>query len=211
LEAGQGNGQPGGCPDDERGEVAPHDCEAVRARVEGVPKPARKVFERKHAEREWLGNEIAALMGPLVRSLRGALLTCPGELGLAPNEAQALWVLAIRGSVATKDLARALDIDPANASTMITKLERRRLVCRDAASHDRRKLLISLTEEGRDLRRRLARCVAERPPQLPRADNRRARNLPGPPPPGGKRALGGLIPCPAGGWGRARRPDPEAD
>jgi MarR family transcriptional regulator, organic hydroperoxide resistance regulator len=113
-----------------------------------------------------LGNEIAALMGPLVRSLRGALLTCAGELGLAPNEAQALWVLALRGSVATKDLARALDIDPANASTLITKLERRRLVRRDAASHDRRKRLVSLTEEGREVRRRLAGCVAERRPSF---------------------------------------------
>ena len=105
-------------------------------------------------------------MGPLVRSLRGALLTCAGELGLAPNEAQALWLLALRGSVATKDLARALEIDPANASTLITKLERRRLVRRNAAPHDRRKRLISLTAEGREVRRRLVGCVAERRPSF---------------------------------------------
>jgi DNA-binding MarR family transcriptional regulator len=121
---------------------------------------------RQDKDREQLGNEIAALMGPLVRELRGALLTCAGELGLAPNEAQAMWLLGLRGSVATKDLARALDIDPANASTLITKLERRRLVRREAARHDRRKRLVSLTAEGRDMRRRLARCVAERRPSF---------------------------------------------
>lgn len=121
---------------------------------------------KEDKRREQLGNEIAALMGPLVRSLRGALLTCAGELGLAPNEAQALWLLALRGSLATKDVARALDIDPANASTLVTKLERRRLVRRDAATTDRRKRLISLTAEGREMRGHLARCIAERRPSF---------------------------------------------
>lgn len=116
--------------------------------------------------REQLGNEIAALMGPLVRELRAALLTCAGDLGLAPNEAQAVLLLGLRDSVSTKDLARALDIDPANASTLITKLERRGLVRRDAATHDRRKRLISLTAQGRELRRRLAGCVGERRPSF---------------------------------------------
>jgi DNA-binding MarR family transcriptional regulator len=103
-------------------------------------------------------------MGPLVRELRTALLTCAGEFGLAPNEAQSLWVLALRGSVATKDLARALDIDPTNASTLLTKLERRGLVRRDAVAHDRRKRLVSLTAEGAKVRERLAACVGERRP-----------------------------------------------
>jgi MarR family transcriptional regulator, organic hydroperoxide resistance regulator len=115
-------------------------------------------------QREQLRNEIATLMGPLVRELQTALLTCAGEFALTPNEAQSLWVLALRGSVATKDLARALDIDPANASTLVTKLERRGLVRRDAAAHDRRKRLVSLTPEGAEARERLAGCVGERRP-----------------------------------------------
>jgi MarR family transcriptional regulator, organic hydroperoxide resistance regulator len=117
-------------------------------------------------EREQIGNEIAALMGPLVRDLRMAFQTCAAELGLALSEAQALWLLELRGTLATKNLARALDIDPANASTLITKLERRGLVGREAADEDRRRRLVSLTAEGQKTRRQLARCIAERRPSF---------------------------------------------
>jgi len=115
-------------------------------------------------QREALGNEIAALMGPLVRELGGAFQTCAGDLGLAPSEAQILWLLAARGALPIKDLARALGIDPANASTLVTKLERRGLVRRDVAPHDRRLRLIAITRAGGDLRGRLAACIAERRP-----------------------------------------------
>jgi DNA-binding MarR family transcriptional regulator len=111
-----------------------------------------------------LGDEIAALLGPLVRDLSGAFRACAGELGLPQSEAQLLWLLDTRGALATKDVARALDIDPANASTLITRLERRGLARRDAAPHDRRMRLIAITDEGRAMRARLAGCIAERRP-----------------------------------------------
>ena len=114
--------------------------------------------------REQLGNEIAALMGPLVRGLNSAFQTCAGALGLTPSEAQILWLLQLRGALPIKDLARALDIDPANASTLVTKLERRGLARRDAAPHDRRMRLIELTGAGRGMRDRLAACIADRKP-----------------------------------------------
>ncbi len=114
--------------------------------------------------RERLGNEIAGLMGPLVRGMHGHFRACAEGLQLAVSEAQALWLLDLRGSVATKELARMLDIDPANASTLITKLERRGLVSRTAAPHDRRTRLVSLTGDGRETRRALARCIGERRP-----------------------------------------------
>jgi MarR family transcriptional regulator, organic hydroperoxide resistance regulator len=121
---------------------------------------------RERQRRAALGNEIAALMGPLVRGLRVTLLACAEELGLSPGEANALWVLAAIGDTTTKDLARRLDIDPANASTMLTKLERRGLVRREPAQHDRRKRVVSLTDQGRETRQRLARCVGERQPSF---------------------------------------------
>jgi DNA-binding MarR family transcriptional regulator len=116
--------------------------------------------------REELGDEIAALMGPLVRSIRVAFVACAGELGLAPSEAQALWVLETRDSVSIKELARALDIDPANASTLITRLEGRKLVRRMGAKGDRRKRVISITPRGRQTRTRLAACIGERRPSF---------------------------------------------
>lgn len=121
---------------------------------------------REQKERETISNEIAALMGPLVRGLRTTLRSCAEELELAPGEANALWVLAGVGELTTKDLARRLDIDPANASTMLTGLERRGLVSRQAAPQDRRKRVISLTEKGRAMRLRLAECVGERQPSF---------------------------------------------
>ena len=70
------------------------------------------VGEQNGSRREQIGNEIALLLGPLVRELRAALLACGSELRLTPNETQALWLLGARGSLPTGDLARALDIDP---------------------------------------------------------------------------------------------------
>ena len=119
-------------------------------------------MERKN--REVLGNEIAGLMGLLVRSLSAAFRECAAELGLALSEAHALWLLSTAGALTTKDIAGRLAIDPANASTLVTRLERRGLVQRAAADDDRRKRLVSLTEKGRDLRLRLAGCVGERQP-----------------------------------------------
>jgi MarR family transcriptional regulator, organic hydroperoxide resistance regulator len=119
---------------------------------------------RERQRREALGNEIAALMGPLVRSIRINLRACAEQLELAPGEANALWLLAAMGEMPTKDLARRLEIDPANASTMLTRLERSGLVRRDPAAHDRRKRVVSLTQKGRDTRQRLAQCIGERQP-----------------------------------------------
>ena len=121
---------------------------------------------RERQRREELGNEIAALMGPLVRNLRVTLRTCAEDAGLAPGEANTLWVVAAVGELTTKELARRLDVDPANTSTMLTKLERRGLVHREAAPHDRRKRVVSLTDEGRKTRIRLAQCVGERQPSF---------------------------------------------
>jgi MarR family transcriptional regulator, organic hydroperoxide resistance regulator len=118
----------------------------------------------KDKNREQLGNEIAGLMGPLVRSLSAAFRECAGELGLALSEAQAVWLLGTAGALTTKDLAGRLGIDPANASTLVTRLERRGLVQRDADADDRRRRLVSLTDNGAELRLRLAGCVGERRP-----------------------------------------------
>jgi len=121
---------------------------------------------RERDRREALGNEIAGLMGPLVRALRVTLRSCAEEAGLAPTEANALWVLAAGGEMTTKDLARRLDVDPANASTMLTRLERRGLVRRATAVTDRRKRVVSLTEQGQEVRTQLARCVGDRRPSF---------------------------------------------
>src|SRR5690349_6698850 len=114
--------------------------------------------------REGLGDEIAVLLGSLTRRLRRDFADCARELGLPLGDAQALWALAARGPLTTRDLAGALQIDPANASALVSRLERRGLVARTTDKRDRRRRLISLTRSGRDARLELAERVGERRP-----------------------------------------------
>ena len=115
---------------------------------------------------EQLVEEIATLMGTFVREMRVAFAAGARELGLAPSEAQVVWLLGVRERATTKDLAAALDIDPANASTLLTKLERRGYVQRAVAEDDARRRVASLTAKGRGLRTQLAEVVASRRPAL---------------------------------------------
>ena len=121
-------------------------------------------------KQEQLVEEIAALMGPFVREMRAAFMAGARELGLAPAEAQAVWLLGTRKSVTTKELAQALDIDPANASTLLTKLEKRGYVRRTVARDDARRRHASLTARGGRLRAELAEVVAARRPAFDALD-----------------------------------------
>jgi DNA-binding MarR family transcriptional regulator len=117
----------------------------------------------KRTDRQQLGNEIAALISGVARRYRGSFVGCADQLGLGPGEAQALWLLSAGGEATTGELARRLGIDPANASTLLSKLERRALIRREPASHDRRKRIVSLTAKGRQTNRALTRCMEESP------------------------------------------------
>ncbi|HEY7150375.1 MAG TPA: MarR family transcriptional regulator [Solirubrobacterales bacterium] len=121
---------------------------------------------REQEHRDKLLKEIAALMGPLVRALRGALRDCAEELRLAQSEANVLLLLAAPGEVTTKELAQRLEMDPANASTLLTRLEGRGLLRREPARADRRKRVVSLTRAGNQTRARLENCVGERRPSF---------------------------------------------
>lgn len=112
--------------------------------------------------REQLGNEIAALMSRMTRSYRSGFVACADQLELGPGEAQALWLLSAGGAASTGDLARRLRVDPANASTLLSKLERRALIRREPAPQDRRKRIVSLTTKGRATTRALSGCMERR-------------------------------------------------
>lgn len=117
----------------------------------------------ERTEREQLGNEIAALISGVARRYRGSFVGCAGQLGLGAGEAQALWLLSTGGEATTGELARGLGIDPANASTLLSKLERRGLIRRNPAAHDRRKRIVSHTAQGRQANRALTRCMEQSP------------------------------------------------
>jgi DNA-binding MarR family transcriptional regulator len=118
----------------------------------------------QNISRERVGREIAMLTSGLVRHFRAGFVACAEGLGLAPAEAQLLWLLDPGGKASTGDLARRLGVDPANASTLLTKLERRGLVLRAPAENDRRRRVVTLTAKGRGAKLSLARCIEERQP-----------------------------------------------
>jgi MarR family transcriptional regulator, organic hydroperoxide resistance regulator len=114
--------------------------------------------------RERVGQEIAVLMSGLVRGFRAGFVACADRFELGPSEAQLLWLLEESGDASTGELARRLGVDPANASTLLTKLEGRGLVRRQAAERDRRRRLVSLTAAGRKTKLALAGCMEARQP-----------------------------------------------
>jgi DNA-binding MarR family transcriptional regulator len=122
--------------------------------------------KKQRESRERLGAEISADMGGLVRHFRRGFASCAGQLDLAPGEAQALWLLRDGEAVSTADLARRLSVDPANVSTLVTKLERRGLVRRKPAARDRRRRLVSLSAKGRDAKLALGACMERGQPGL---------------------------------------------
>ena len=75
---------------------------------------------------------------------------------------RALVVLSVRGAQRPTDLAADLGVEPSTATRMCDRLVRKGLVAREHSAEDRRTVLASLTEVGRDLvravmhRRRLA-------------------------------------------------------
>lgn len=119
---------------------------------------------KEESQRDRAGREIAILMSGLVRTFRTGFVACASELDLSPSEAQLIWLLADRGDASTGDLAQRIGVDPANASTLLTRLERRGLVRRVPAERDRRRRLISLTADGRKARAALTRCMESRQP-----------------------------------------------
>jgi DNA-binding MarR family transcriptional regulator len=117
---------------------------------------------------EAVGNEIALLLSPLVRDLQSSYRACAEALGLSLREAQTVWLLGALPPPSTKQLAQQLDIDPANASTLVTRLSQRGLVDRAPAPDDRRRRVLTLTEEGREVWDRLRACMAQRGPTFGR-------------------------------------------
>ncbi|MFC0435692.1 MarR family winged helix-turn-helix transcriptional regulator [Kutzneria buriramensis] len=99
-------------------------------------------------------DELAAALqdgiGLLARRLRQA--PTPGELTLP--ERSALSRLDRGGPATSAELARAEQITPQAMATTLGGLEQRGLVRRHNDPHDGRRIIMSLTEDGREMLRR---------------------------------------------------------
>ncbi|NNG37899.1 MarR family transcriptional regulator [Flexivirga sp. ID2601S] len=110
-------------------------------------------------------NELGQLVQRTARMLRRANLSELEPYGLSPHQSRALGVVSRHGadgSLRLSTVAEHLDIAPRSATEVIDALEERGLVRRTPDPADRRAVLISLTDDGRALRRRLDRARARR-------------------------------------------------
>ena len=81
--------------------------------------------------------------------------------GVTALQYTALTVLERRPTMSAADLARASFVRAQSVADLIGALERRGLIRREVDSSNRRKLLITLTAEGREFLEQYAPVVAE--------------------------------------------------
>ncbi|MCX7148894.1 MAG: MarR family transcriptional regulator [Rhodocyclales bacterium] len=89
-----------------------------------------------------------------------------GEHDVTPGLFGVLVIIEANPDLKQSDLARATHLDRSTVVTVIDNLERRGLVERRAALHDRRANAIRLTAEGTALLRKLKRQVAQHEKRL---------------------------------------------
>jgi DNA-binding MarR family transcriptional regulator len=90
----------------------------------------------------------------------------PGELDVTPGLFGVLVIIEANPDLKQSDLARAAQLDRSTVVTVIDNLERRGLVERRAALHDRRSNAIRLTADGVALLRKLKRQVTQHEKRL---------------------------------------------
>lgn len=66
------------------------------------------------------------------------------------TQGKILKILYMRGSMSQKEMQEKLDIQSGSISELISKLEKKGLVIRQPDSFDRRRMILLLTEKGRE-------------------------------------------------------------
>jgi len=103
------------------------------------------------AERERLVAECGAGLRSMFHALWYAAESTWLSLDLTITQLKGLMVLRWRGSQSVGELAAALGASEPSASQLVDRLVQRDLVRRDTDAADRRRTLVSITEEGERL------------------------------------------------------------
>jgi DNA-binding MarR family transcriptional regulator len=111
-----------------------------------------------------LSEEISSLFNRISSRLKDHQFACLERFKLTPIQANALWRMDPRGSLSVGALADRFWADPSNLASPLVALEKRGLLTRRPAAHDRRVRTVRLTAEGRALRERLMGCLFTEPP-----------------------------------------------
>ncbi|MCX7162057.1 MAG: MarR family transcriptional regulator [Betaproteobacteria bacterium] len=130
--------------------------------------PAKKPENARHARLDY--GILPGLVGYQLRMAQIALFRDfamgPGEEDVTPGLFGVLVIIEANPDLKQSDLARAARLDRSTVVTVIDNLERRGLVERRAALHDRRSNAIRLTAAGGDLLRKLKRQVSQHEKRL---------------------------------------------
>jgi DNA-binding MarR family transcriptional regulator len=103
--------------------------------------------------------QLAELVVRTARRLHRSSMAELGPIGLTGAQARVVRLLeATDHAVRMADIAAALEVVPRTATSMVDGLEASGLVARATDPHDRRSVLVSLTEEGSQLLERLAQA-----------------------------------------------------
>lgn len=111
-----------------------------------------------NASRVWTAMHDFVVGQDRIGAMRAALDLGPGRVGLL--------IRLTEGPMTLREIARALEIDPAAATLSADKLEARGLVQRTAHPDDNRRKLVHLTEAGREAAERGRRILTEPPAEL---------------------------------------------
>ena len=101
---------------------------------------------------------IESIVGAIRRLNRAVYLDASRtsrEFGLTRSQSGVLKILLMHGPLSSADLSRKLYMTPSNMTGIIDRLEKKGLVDRTRQPVDRRVVLITLTESGKDISRRL--------------------------------------------------------
>ncbi|MGO9207422.1 MAG: MarR family winged helix-turn-helix transcriptional regulator [Candidatus Limnocylindrales bacterium] len=115
-----------------------------------------------------LDNQLCFLFHRIGRELNAAYRPLLADLGLTYSQYLVMLCLWERDGVGVGELGDQLDLDSGTLSPLLRRLERARLVRRERATSDERRVTIHLTIGGRDLQKRavgipeaISRCIVD--------------------------------------------------
>jgi len=93
------------------------------------------------------------------RQIRIHLTDCMNELGLAPEEGHLLSYLRSYAPCAISEIHRVFGLKRSTLTSMLDRLEERKLIRRELHPEDRRSFLVHLTRTGRTLAEKVQQPV----------------------------------------------------
>ncbi len=111
--------------------------------------------QKKEAKLDERNKKLAEEMANLVFTLRQKCaakdMVFVRRLHITPAEFNCLLQFFNNDGLNVKDLAKRLHITPGGVTRIVTSLEKKGILKREIAPHDRRGILVSLTEEGKNV------------------------------------------------------------